>query len=178
MVLINASGFWRYQPLTQLAGRLLLREKVLVPAMERLAIHLLNNVFYEKNYYTRRFISQAEGRPPQPTVGEFGRVTESLAAELVGSHFLDDLERFVLPVLVLWGDQDKLIPARGLSHWVPRLPRGRMVIFRGCGHMPIIERPRGVVDAIREFMAEELPEAMAEAAAAGGAADRDLVGSS
>jgi pimeloyl-ACP methyl ester carboxylesterase len=156
LVLINASGFWRYSAPTRVAGRLLLTERVLVPAMERWAVNLLDNVFHQRNEYTRHFMSQTEGRTPQPTVGEFGRVTESLAHELVGIHFLDDLDRFVLPTLVLWGENDKLIPARNLQRWVPRLPRGRLIVYPDCGHMPIIERPAEVVDAIRGFVRETL----------------------
>ncbi len=170
LVLINSAGFWRYKRLTRIVGQLVLRERLLVPAMERLALKLLDNVFQEKNDYTRRFLEQTAGRPPQPTVGEFGRVTESLAAELVGTHFLDELDRFLLPTLVLWGDRDRLIPAANLARWVPRLPQGRLQVFRGCGHMPIIERPVEVVDAIRGFLAQAFPAERVAAATEGGVA--------
>lgn len=61
-----------------------------------------------------------------------------------------DLQALEMPVLMLWGDDDRIIPAERATPYVTRFPRVRMVVFDGCGHVPMEERPRA-------FLAEVLP---------------------
>jgi pimeloyl-ACP methyl ester carboxylesterase len=152
IVIIDAAGFRRYPAVLKVASRLL-HPKVVAPVMERVARRLLDNVFHERNELTARFVGQAEGREPYPTLSDFADMACSVAPDLVGRCFLDDVERILQPALVIWGDRDRLVPFQGVERWTARLPAGRLVVVRGCGHMPIIERPRAVLDAIDEFLA-------------------------
>lgn len=61
-----------------------------------------------------------------------------------------DLEALDMPVLMLWGDDDRLIPAERAAPYVARFPQARMVVFDRCGHVPMEERPD-------EFLREVLP---------------------
>lgn len=153
LVLVDGAGFRRYSAALRFAARVLLRPEWVGPAMERLALTLLNNVFHTRNANVLRFIGQADGRPAHPTIDEFAEMSCSLAPDLVGKHFLDEVERIVQPTLVIWGDRDKLLPYADVKRWIGRLPNARLVTVRECGHMPIIEHPHVVIDAIREFLA-------------------------
>ena len=162
MVLINSAGFMKYPVTHRLAARALFRRKLITPAIERFAIKLLEITFHEKNDLVRHFISQAEGRDPHPTVDDFGRLVETLGTDLVDLHFVDVVERLTVPTMVLWGDKDRLLPIRALRRWVPRLPNGRLVVLRNCGHMPIIERPQAVIDALTSFLGATQPRELAD----------------
>ncbi|MDM4719092.1 alpha/beta fold hydrolase [Micromonospora sp. WMMA1363] len=50
------------------------------------------------------------------------------------------MERLDRPTLIVWGDRDLILPATHLAAARARLPRARTHLFRGCGHMPQIER--------------------------------------
>ncbi len=153
-VLIDAAGFRRYGAHLKLASRLLVPGLV-GPAMERLAHTLLRNVFHASNPHVDKFINQTKGRPAHPTIDDFAEMACSILPDLVGKHFLDELERILHPTLVIWGDRDKLLPYAEVPGWVRRLPDGRLLTLAGCGHMPIIERPTEVVEAVRAFASEE-----------------------
>ncbi|MGH2739364.1 MAG: alpha/beta fold hydrolase [Actinomycetota bacterium] len=45
------------------------------------------------------------------------------------------------PTLVVWGTEDKGLPWENSVRSVDRLPNGRLVLLRGCGHLPHVEQP-------------------------------------
>lgn len=63
-----------------------------------------------------------------------------------------DLHAIEMPVLVLWGDHDRIIPAERALPYVRRFPRSRMVVFERCGHVPMEERPRAFLREVLPFL--------------------------
>ena len=51
------------------------------------------------------------------------------------------LKELEMPVLLLWGDRDRLIPYATALQAVRQIHTGRVVAFTGCGHSPHRERP-------------------------------------
>ena len=153
LVLMDAAGFFRYPRFARAGSRVLFQPWLFGPIMQRFALMLLDNCFHERNARVLRFIGQAEGRPPQPTIRELAVMSNSLRADLVGRHYLDDLHRLTQPALVIWGDEDRLIPFKDVPSWAHRLPNARLEVIRGCGHLPLIERPDEVVASLRTFVA-------------------------
>ena len=72
-----------------------------------------------------------------------GAAASNAWVNLWGVHL--DLRRRLrevdLPVLLLWGDRDRLTPYTDALKAARRLPYGRLVAFTGCGHTPYQERP-------------------------------------
>lgn len=61
------------------------------------------------------------------------------------------------PTLLAWGEDDRLVPVRLAEDWQRFLPRTRVVRLR-CGHVPMLEAPRALADAMLLFFAEELAD--------------------
>lgn len=57
------------------------------------------------------------------------------------------------PTLVLWGEGDRYVPPENGERVVAELPDAKLKLIAEAGHMPQIENPRAVVEAIREFLA-------------------------
>jgi pimeloyl-ACP methyl ester carboxylesterase len=51
------------------------------------------------------------------------------------------LPRLTSPTLMVYGDQDLIVPLRFAEAAAPLLPHGELVVFAGTGHAPQIERP-------------------------------------
>jgi pimeloyl-ACP methyl ester carboxylesterase len=63
------------------------------------------------------------------------------------------LYRISAPTLVLWGEQDALVPARYADDFVAAIPDARKRTFAGAGHMLPLEAPEETLRAITEFLA-------------------------
>jgi pimeloyl-ACP methyl ester carboxylesterase len=51
----------------------------------------------------------------------------------------DDIACIVVPTLILWGEQDKLIPVAG-AHWFKAtIPHSTLITYPGIGHLPMEE---------------------------------------
>jgi pimeloyl-ACP methyl ester carboxylesterase len=46
------------------------------------------------------------------------------------------LHRIKLPTLIVWGDDDKIMPPAYAALWQQRLPDARVVMVEACGHLP------------------------------------------
>jgi pimeloyl-ACP methyl ester carboxylesterase len=69
---------------------------------------------------------------------------------------LDDpfeLERVDVPVLLVWGDRDRMVTHKGSRHVLEQLPHTRYALIEGCGHCPQLEQPDLVAELLREFCA-------------------------
>ena len=69
--------------------------------------------------------------------------------ELSGSPF--ELERIGCPVLLVWGDRDRMVTHRGARHIVDAVPATAYELFEGCGHCPQLEEPERLADLLLGF---------------------------
>jgi pimeloyl-ACP methyl ester carboxylesterase len=57
-----------------------------------------------------------------------------------------------LPTMVIWGDQDRIIPVEHGYAVHEARPGSRLEVLTGVGHFPHVERPSEVVDLIDDFI--------------------------
>ncbi len=62
------------------------------------------------------------------------------------------LRRIQVPVLLLWGEQDRMVPAAHAADYVRELPDSRTVVLPGIGHVPMEEDPAGSVATLLAFL--------------------------
>jgi pimeloyl-ACP methyl ester carboxylesterase len=62
-----------------------------------------------------------------------------------------------LPLLIVWGDRDPIIPVKHAREAHRELPNSRLEIFEGVGHVPQLERPGTFVATLQRFLAETEP---------------------
>ncbi len=80
-------------------------------------------------------------------------------------------EELDLPVLVVWGERDRLVPLEDGKEAASALPRHRFVEIAGVGHAPMEEAPREFLDAVLPFL--EDPEEVSGPAAPAAARPSD-----
>jgi len=66
---------------------------------------------------------------------------------------LPQLPQLVMPVLVLWGEHDRVVPARQGREACAQLARGQLALLPGCGHLPHVERPAVFAETVGRFLA-------------------------
>ena len=62
------------------------------------------------------------------------------------------LHRIAVPSLVLWGEDDKLLPSRYAALWGERVPGVTVKLVPQCGHLPHIEKAAVTADAVLAFL--------------------------
>ena len=56
------------------------------------------------------------------------------------------------PTLVVWGRQDTRGDLAEAEHNFRKIPKGKMVVFENCGHLPYLERPKDFNSTVLEFI--------------------------
>lgn len=62
------------------------------------------------------------------------------------------IKNIATPTLIIWGDQDFLIPISNAYKFQRDLPNDTLVIMKGIGHVPMEESPEKVVPLINNFL--------------------------
>jgi len=57
-----------------------------------------------------------------------------------------------LPTLVFWCDGDRVLDVSAVDTLVRGLPLAELQTLRGCGHLPMMERPAATAAALRSFV--------------------------
>jgi pimeloyl-ACP methyl ester carboxylesterase len=117
----------------------------------------------------------AVGLQPKPDLAEVARGYASLADPDHRDAFLATLRSVVgtggqrvsagdrlyltegVPVLIIWGERDPIIPVRHGEEACRGMPGSRLEIFDGVGHMPQLEEPGRFVAVLARFLAESEP---------------------
>ncbi len=63
----------------------------------------------------------------------------------------DDAQYINQPTLIIWGEEDKVIPIENGERLFDSILNSRFVVFKDCGHVPPEENPELFVELVTEF---------------------------
>jgi pimeloyl-ACP methyl ester carboxylesterase len=72
------------------------------------------------------------------------------------SDLAERLDEFTLPVLVITGEMDKIVPTEQSVRLAGELPDAQLVVIPQAGHLPHEEQPAAFLEAVKSF-AQSLP---------------------
>jgi pimeloyl-ACP methyl ester carboxylesterase len=110
-------------------------------------------------YHDQSLAEQILARTPTEEEAELALKNRFMAAKLGWEPrwFNPALERWLhrlqVPTLVLWGENDKLLPSRYAALWGERVPDVKIEVIPQCGHLPHIEKADLTARKISEFIA-------------------------
>jgi pimeloyl-ACP methyl ester carboxylesterase len=76
-----------------------------------------------------------------------------LQSGIVGTKLPRWLHRIRIPTLIVWGEEDRIIPVGQAAMWAKLIPNARIHRVPGAGHLMLDEKPESV-EAIAKFLAE------------------------
>ncbi|WP_197060641.1 alpha/beta fold hydrolase [Arthrobacter sp. L77] len=159
LVLVNSAGFGKE---VTIALRLLavrpLGRRLMKDKSRKAAYRTERALFYDKRFVTEERLDHAQevGRNPV-----YDDVLLAVARHLgtvrgVRRRWRTDLLRTVAaqhkPTLLVWGDEDRILPASHLEHARTMFPHAEVHLFEKCGHMPQIEREDEFDALVRQFV--------------------------
>jgi pimeloyl-ACP methyl ester carboxylesterase len=85
-------------------------------------------------------------------MADWDRALWELTAANAPSGLPDRLAELKLPVLVVTGDSDTIVPTELSVRLAEELPNAELEVVPACGHVPHEECPQAVLDAIQAFL--------------------------
>lgn len=64
------------------------------------------------------------------------------------------LHRVTVPTLILWGDNDRIMPAAYGPAYQALIPGSRLEVIEQCGHLPQVEKPQEFTSKVVSFLKE------------------------
>ena len=162
-LVLAASGTGEERFNRRLPPAILLRP--ILPVLARLtAQRLLTASYYDKSVLTADV--RAEYNRPAHLIGSMNGLLAIMhdAAQDVPI----DVSRITMPVLLLHGADDRIVPLRASQRIRERLPQARLIVLDRAGHMLLEERPQEAARAILDFLRDTAPARRASAPAAAG----------
>ena len=101
-----------------------------------------------------------QAMPAEPDVDFILSVQRDMAAvaRYGWAPYLNDpklerrLHRIAAPTLVLWADDDRVVPIEHGRRYAERIPDATLRVIEDCGHAMYFERPDAFADAVTEFL--------------------------
>jgi pimeloyl-ACP methyl ester carboxylesterase len=110
-------------------------------------------VFHDPNHHVAQLMFD-----PKPDDEQFVRAYQNMTvlARLVWERPYDPklpsrLRRVRCPTLLVWGDDDRLVPPEYGEAYRRCLPNAELKLIPNCGHLPMFEAEAAFVDVIRKF---------------------------
>jgi 4,5:9,10-diseco-3-hydroxy-5,9,17-trioxoandrosta-1(10),2-diene-4-oate hydrolase len=76
------------------------------------------------------------------------------AREEILEPILNNLHKITQPVLIIWGEKDRVLPLKHGYLGKEKLPNARLEIMKGCGHIPFFEKADEFNRAVLAFLSE------------------------
>src|SRR5437868_4979509 len=108
-------------------------------------------------FFDQKLAAARLAEPVTPEAVDIGLKNRHTTARLAWEPRLHDpflpkwLHRIEVPVKIVWGAQDHVLPV-GIAHELKRLlPRAELKIFEQCGHLPHVEKMEEFCDLLVRF---------------------------
>jgi pimeloyl-ACP methyl ester carboxylesterase len=108
----------------------------------------------EKSFYDRSKVTDERVAAYYLPLKTRGGQLAALRARMQAGQFPvePELGRINVDTLILWGEQDALIPVAAGHKLNALIKRSKLVTFENCGHLPQEEMPARVVDEVTRFI--------------------------
>ncbi len=94
-------------------------------------------------------------RKPSFDRGLAARIMRATGWNGIPSFRREELSRIVQPVLLLWGERDRIVPLSIARRLRTRLLHAELRTVSGGGHMPFLENPAEFTEKLSDFLSRE-----------------------
>lgn len=108
-----------------------------------LQLSLYNKELWNKDIFMKAYAYNA--KIPGVSFMKFSRDNRN-------TDLTDRIKEIKVPVLILWGADDRLIPVSDAERFHQDISNSEMEIFTHCGHLPFVEYPDRFNKSVAEFL--------------------------
>jgi len=111
-----------------------------------LQLSLYNKEIWNKDIFMKAYAYNAQ--IPGASFMKFSRDNRN-------TDLTETVKEIKLPVLILWGADDRLIPVSDAERFHQDISNSELEIFTHCGHLPFVEYPDRFNKSVAEFLRKE-----------------------
>jgi len=159
LVLANSAGLGKeLSYILRLATLPLIGEFFTRPSRKGTA-RSLKQAVYDPTFLTEELVESFYQLSTLPKAQEYLLSTLRRISNLRGQHaddihaIVDNLTTITAPTLIVWGQQDRILPVAHAHIAWERIPNAELYILDHCGHQPQLERPEEFNNFVLEFLA-------------------------
>jgi pimeloyl-ACP methyl ester carboxylesterase len=160
LILIDASGYpsqSKDRPLAFKLAELPLVKNIFTFITPRfVARSSVENVYVDKSKVTDSLVDRYFELTLR--AGNRQAFVDRLGVEHSSDHY-QNISSIRQPTLILWGEQDDLIPVDNAIKFHKDLPNNTLEILRDVGHVPMEESPKKSLKIVQHFLTESYHEA-------------------
>jgi pimeloyl-ACP methyl ester carboxylesterase len=154
LVLIDSAGYRQKLPwfirLAKIPGAHNLATWLLPPRFA--AALVLKKCYYDKDKITEEQIDTYAYYGSLPGAAEAISETAKQIIPANIDSITEQYKKIRVPVLLIWGVEDEVVPLRVALNFMRDLPNAQLVPLSGCGHIPPEEEPEATRQAIMDFL--------------------------
>jgi pimeloyl-ACP methyl ester carboxylesterase len=112
---------------------------------------LLNNLFVKRPYIPGpivKYLAQIAVRNTAKSRQIFDEIQSN------EPPLIQRLSQISAPAMIVWGDQDRVLHVSSANLVKANLKQAELVILKGCGHMPLMEKTRAWIGRYLDFIAD------------------------
>ncbi|MGD9108744.1 MAG: alpha/beta fold hydrolase [Gammaproteobacteria bacterium] len=158
LILVSPVGFTHKLPLIVRLGTLPFICQLIKYISKKLITKVIYLYVYDKKCITKEFLQNNYRIAQLPGVR---RVLISLLRQNIDIHgikkeiiepVMENLSQLTMPVLIIWGKNDKLLPVKNTQAALRLIPQAKLEIFDKCGHIPQLEHPEKFNQLVKSFV--------------------------
>ena len=160
LVLVDGAGLGRGVILDfKLCSLPFIGELLVRPGLKSIT-RLWKKIVYDSSLVTPELLELSYRLAAQPGAKKAFLATLRTGIDLLGQRaglirpLIDALSGINKPVLITWGQQDRIIPVAHAQVAFEKISGARLKIFDRCGHMPQLEYPARFNKLVLDFLAE------------------------
>ncbi len=160
VILLDSSGLgWEVNPILALESLPFAGEFAIAAARSPFggamrAASRVTQLFWRPDRAAATWLAEAARQAQVPAFLEASIAAKRAVISAWGQRqvLLDQLHRLTMPVLVVWGANDRVLPVTQAQAAVRRLAHGQLVVIPDCGHVGHVERPEEVLEVVLPFL--------------------------
>jgi pimeloyl-ACP methyl ester carboxylesterase len=112
-------------------------------------------------FHDQKRAEEMMARVLKPELEDVNLKNRTTAAKLLwqprsyNPHLHKWLHRIDVPTLLVWGDNDRLVPKEHALAYQRLIPNSKVAIIPDCGHLPQIEKPQEFIAALAGFLGKK-----------------------
>ncbi|MQF48731.1 alpha/beta fold hydrolase [SAR202 cluster bacterium AC-647-N09_OGT_505m] len=159
LVLVDAAGLGRELTwYVRFASLPLVGEILQTPSLRGTSASL-KYIFYNHSLIQEGFLHEIYRRRKLPGAKQAELKMIRGAVGLHGVHkqwiMTEDLRHLDIPILIVWGAQDRIIPVNHAHNAAREAPGVKLHVFDQCGHWPQMEKSREFNQLVSDFLSEQ-----------------------